>query len=265
MIKIISYVVIAFFYRKANIPSLRRWSNILHKFSRRTSPETQTQIWNWLRQRPHRTQAVMPTNSTLLPLRHWWQNSCILCSRLVTTPCEQEMLPTRFQGTAQSEQHWHSYADIEGFICHKLKSINECTSRSHMTKDGRERYVLFFKITSEIKTWWRCVYSFRCCPKGLKHNLECNRCATGDELHDQSFAFGNVKSSEIQFLFISIYLNAMQVIAWTCLEASPLSCTCCHRILPDTLYATLVLVFSVRVTLVLDLYSFALTKNVKLS
>ena len=35
---------------------------------------------------------------------------------------------------------------------------------------------------------------------------------TGDELHVQSFAFQNqnVKSSEIQFLFISIYLNAMQ-------------------------------------------------------
>ena len=31
----------------------------------------------------------------------------------------------------------------------------------------------------------------------------------------QSFAFRNVKSSEIQFLFISIYLDAMPVIAWS--------------------------------------------------
>ena len=70
----------------------------------------------------------------------------------MTTPYAEEMLPTRFQDTAQSEQHGHSNADIEGFICCKLKSINECTSRSNMPKDGRERYALFFKITSEIKT-----------------------------------------------------------------------------------------------------------------
>ena len=44
----------------------------------------------------------------------------------------QERLPTRFQETAQSEQHWHSDADIEGFICRILKIVNECTSRSNM-------------------------------------------------------------------------------------------------------------------------------------
>ena len=115
-----------------------------------TSPETQTQIWNWLRQRPPRTPVVhhLQTVHCWLPLRQRWQNSCILSSLLMTTPYAQEMLPK----TAQSEQHWHSDADIEGFICRKLKSINECTSRSNMPKDGRERYVLFFKITSEIKT-----------------------------------------------------------------------------------------------------------------
>ena len=53
---------------------------------------------------------------------------------------------------AQSEEHRHSDADIEGFICSKLKRINQSTSRSNIPKDGRERYVLFFKITSEIKT-----------------------------------------------------------------------------------------------------------------
>ena len=45
-----------------------------------------------------------------------------------------------------------SDADIESFICSKLKDINECTSSSNMLKDVHERYVLFFKITSEIKT-----------------------------------------------------------------------------------------------------------------
>jgi len=86
--------------------------------------------------------------------RRRWQNSCILSSRLMTTPYAEHMLPTRFkfQETLQSEQHWHSDADFEGFICRKLKDINECSSRSNMPKDGRARYVLFFKITSEIRT-----------------------------------------------------------------------------------------------------------------
>ena len=194
MIKIISYVVIAFFYRKANI--LHRWSNILRFFNGNkglcqrlqisliwmktciasrglwavailksllclsagplqesygfsiyqhtafrvfltdwqlaptglrsdlvtadadwhrlnlltdsTSPETQTQIWNWLRQRPPRTPVVhyLQTVHCWLPLRQRWQKSCILSnclSRLMTTPYVEEMLPKRFQETAQSE------------------------------------------------------------------------------------------------------------------------------------------------------------------
>ena len=44
----------------------------------------------------------------------------------------QEMLPSRFQEIAKSEQHWHSNADIKSFICSKLKNINECTFRSNM-------------------------------------------------------------------------------------------------------------------------------------
>ena len=44
----------------------------------------------------------------------------------------RHLLPTRFQENAQSEQHWNSDADIEGFICRKVKIINECTSRSNM-------------------------------------------------------------------------------------------------------------------------------------
>ena len=52
-------------------------------------------------------------------------------SSLLTTPWAK-LLPTRFQATAQSEQHWHSNADIEGFVCSKLKIINECTSCSNV-------------------------------------------------------------------------------------------------------------------------------------
>ena len=93
--------------------------------SRRTSQETQTQIWNWLRQWPPCT----PVVHYLQTVHCWcqqWQNSCILSSRLMTTP-------------------------LLKFICSKLKDINQRTSRLNMPKDGRERYVLFFKITSEIK------------------------------------------------------------------------------------------------------------------
>ena len=73
--------------------------------SRLTSPETQTQIWNWLRQLPPHTHVVhyLQTVHCWLPLRQRWQNSCILSSRLMTTPYDEEMLPTRFQETAQSE------------------------------------------------------------------------------------------------------------------------------------------------------------------
>ena len=73
--------------------------------SRLTSPETQTQIWNWLRQLPPSTPVVhyLQTVHCWLPLRQRWQNSCILSSCLMTTPYAKEMLPTRFQETAQSE------------------------------------------------------------------------------------------------------------------------------------------------------------------
>ena len=145
MNKIISYVVIAFCYRKANI--LCRWSNILC-------------IFYWKKGLCHccrsyrfwRKLAIVHYLQTVhcwLPL---WQNSCIISSRLMVTPYAEDMLPLRFQETAQSEQHCLSNADIEGFIYRKLKDINQCTSHSNMPKDGRERYVLFFKITSEIKT-----------------------------------------------------------------------------------------------------------------
>ena len=52
--------------------------------------------------------------------------------------------------------------------------------------DGRGRYALLF-ITIEIITSWRSVSSFQSYPKGLKRNLECNPCATGDEFHTQFF------------------------------------------------------------------------------
>ena len=59
-------------------------------------------------------------------------------------------------------------------------------------KNGSRRYVLFFKITNEIKHNDN-VSNLWCCLKGLKHKIECNHCATGDELHAQTFALPKCK------------------------------------------------------------------------
>ena len=57
---------------------------------------------------------------------------CVNDGRTEASSHAQEMLPTRFQETAQSGQHWHFDAAIKGFICRKLKIIKECTRRSIM-------------------------------------------------------------------------------------------------------------------------------------
>ena len=57
--------------------------------SRRTSHETETQIWNRLKQRPHPTQVVhclQTVRCWLHLMRQRWQNSWILSSRLMTIP-----------------------------------------------------------------------------------------------------------------------------------------------------------------------------------
>ena len=63
--------------------------------SRHTSPETQTQIWNWLKQLPHHAQIVHCIHWTV----HSWmlllmsvmykplQNSCCHCCHFMTTSC----------------------------------------------------------------------------------------------------------------------------------------------------------------------------------
>ena len=72
-----------------------------------------TLIWNWLRQQPHSTQVV----HCLQIVRCWlWltrQFAAASSAAISWWHYEQEMLPARFQETAQSEQHWHSDADID--------------------------------------------------------------------------------------------------------------------------------------------------------
>ena len=60
--------------------------------SRSSSLETQTQIWNWLRQLPHCTQVIhclLTVHCWLLLMRQRWQDSCIFSSRLMMTLCSR--------------------------------------------------------------------------------------------------------------------------------------------------------------------------------
>ena len=66
--------------------------------------------------------------------------------------------------------------------------------------------------------------------KDFKHNLECNRCATGDELHAQFFAFRKMWNRS-KYNFFSY--QSISMLCKPSLEASPLSCTWGYHILPD--------------------------------
>ena len=76
-------------------------------------------------------------------------------SRLTQT--SQEMLPTRFQETALSEQHWHSDADIKAFMCSKLTNYQRMhVSFEFALKMGAKGMFCSSKWNkSEIKTSWR--------------------------------------------------------------------------------------------------------------
>ena len=99
------------------------------------------------------TRSTLPTNSTLLAApvstmarqlhRQQSSHDDTICRRNDIYEISRNC-PIRIALTFRC-RHWR-------FYCRKLKDIHECTSRSNMPKDGRERYVLFFKITSEIKT-----------------------------------------------------------------------------------------------------------------
>ena len=110
------------------------------------------------------------------------------------------------------------------FVANSNLSTNAHLRGSFKYKDGRERYLLYFKITSEIKTSWLYVWSFLCCPKGLKHNLEqeCNSCHSVQQC--TRWWIRPIRS-ELQFLFLSIYFHTMQDYCKSGLEAIQLSCT----------------------------------------
>ena len=86
------------------------------------------QICKWLRQLPHHTQVVHCLETLhcwlLLLMCQPWQNSCCQSSHLMTT----KMLLWDFK---KLPNH-NTDAEIGGFVCHKLKIINECKSRSNM-------------------------------------------------------------------------------------------------------------------------------------
>ena len=97
----------------------------------------------------------------------WWVNdgrTAAISAAITWLYHAQEMLPMRFQETAQSEpskQHWNSNADIEDLIKSLFVTKSKLTTNAHLLRicpeDVRRRYVLFFKITSEIITSWESV------------------------------------------------------------------------------------------------------------
>ena len=108
------------------------------------------------RQWPPRTPVVhyLQTVHCWLLLRQRWQNSCILSRwrHHILKKCylrDFKKLPN------QNSIDIPMQTSKALFVANSKVSMNAylvriCTSRSN--KDGRERYVLFFKITSEIKT-----------------------------------------------------------------------------------------------------------------
>ena len=111
MVQIISYVLLHFSSPAGLCNDVVTVDTDWHKLnlligSQRSSPETQTQIWNWRRQQPPRTQVVHCLQTVHCRSSHpvhrsdtaykqytagcpWcvWQNGCILSSSLMTTPC----------------------------------------------------------------------------------------------------------------------------------------------------------------------------------
>ena len=102
------------------------------------------------------------------------------------------------------------------FVTNSKLSIN-----AHLVwicpKDRRGRYVLFFKITSlsEIKR------NDNVCDHSCVARKDSRIIWSAIVVHQvmnytlSHLHFENVKSSKIQFRFISLYFNAMQVIAWS--------------------------------------------------
>ena len=123
--------------------------------SRHTSLETKTQIWNWPRQLPHNTQLVhcLQIVHCWLHLMHQqWQNSCILSSCLMTTSMCKKCYLRDFKKLPNQNSidiPMKTSKAFKFFVTNSKLSTN-----AHLVhpKDGRGRYVLFFKTTSKINS-----------------------------------------------------------------------------------------------------------------
>ena len=126
--------------------------------SRHTSPYTQTQSWNWLRQQPHSTQAA----HCLQKVQCWLP--CINNSRTAASSAAvswRHHMHKKCYLRDFKKLHYQNSIDIPMQTSKALLLQTQKYQRMHisfrssnMPKDGRERYVLFFKITSEIKKYW---------------------------------------------------------------------------------------------------------------
>ena len=192
------------------------------------SLKTLTQIWNWLRQKQHSTQVVHCPKIVhcwlLLQMRQPWQNSCRQSSHhLITTPATPcTMLLTRFPRKCPIR----IALSIKGFTCCQTQKIeSKLSTNTHLVRicpeAGRWRYVLIFKIVSEINTLWQSVSSFWGCPNGHKHNLRYCR-ASGYEFHAQFYACQK-NWNHLTSIFFSYQYTF--ILCKSLLEASLLSCT----------------------------------------
>ena len=99
------------------------------------------------------TCSTLPTNSTLLPAStmaeqlHPQQPSHddTICRRYATYEISRNC-PIRTALTFQC-RHWRLYLS-------QTQKYQQMHISLNMPKDGSKRYALFFKITSEINTWW---------------------------------------------------------------------------------------------------------------
>ena len=164
----------------------------------------------------------------------WCVNDCITAESSAAVSWRyhaQEKLLTRFEETAQSEQYGHSNADIEGFICSKLKIFNECTSRLNMP------WRCARKVCSVLQKYkWNKIVMTICViilalpdrtqayirVQSFWNRTNNNSCSRGDELHSQFFAFRKIWNRP-KYHFFS-YQSTSTLCKWS-LEASPLSCT----------------------------------------
>ena len=143
--------------------------NYKHKF---TTDSDSNHTVHWVHS------CTLPTNSTLLAAA----DVSTMAEQLHPQPPSHGDIISKkfylldFKKLPKSEQHWHSGADIEGFICCKLKIINKCTfclniQSTHHLNINAGLYILHqLKLASQqhslqIRPFFKQLEALQCKPK----------------------------------------------------------------------------------------------------